>query len=65
MLALSGLLSGHSTYTAVYSNFLMTENVPRSLEDDVHRLEKQKSSENDQTDNEAFNIFLFCYSTCT
>ena len=51
---LSDLLSGHSTYAA---NFLMTENVPRSLEGDVHRLEEHESSENNQ--NEVSFIFIF------
>ena len=35
------LLAGAGTYAAVYATFLQSDNLPPSLEDDIHRLEQQ------------------------
>ena len=35
------LLAGAGTYAAAYATFLQSDNLPPSLEDDVHRLEQQ------------------------
>ena len=44
---ISDLLTIHSTYAAAYSDFLLSENVPTSLEDDIHRLEESNTLEDE------------------
>jgi hypothetical protein len=46
------LLSGSTTFTAAYANFLQSGNIPLSLEDDIHRLQAltEQPSQDDDTE---------------
>ena len=48
----SELLSGNTTFTAAYANFLQSGSIPSSLEDDIHRLQElsQQPSEDDDSE---------------
>ena len=45
----SELLDNHTTFTAAYAIFLQSGSIPRSLEDDIHRLQElsEPSEDND------------------
>lgn len=47
---LSDLLRGHYTYAASYCNFLLSNNVPRSLEDDICRLQESELLDDEHVD---------------
>ena len=51
---LSDLLIGNNTFIEVYHQFLLTADVPSSLEEDVHRLEAEQPVENDDEE-----VFIF------
>jgi len=55
------LLAGSDTYATAYAIFLQSENVPPSLEDDIHRLEQQTQLPSEDENNEVWNM-LVCFS---
>jgi len=55
------LLADSDTYATAYSIFLQSENVPPSLEDDIHRLEQQSQLPSED-DNDEVWIMLVCFS---
>jgi len=47
---MSDLLAGHEMYAEAYANFLATENIPPSLEEDIFRLQQLHASQNNTED---------------
>lgn len=47
---MSDLLAGHEMYAEAYANFLVTENIPPSLEEDIFRLQQLHASQNNTED---------------
>ena len=57
---LSDLLAGYNSFTEVHQ-FLLSANVPSSLEDDIHRLEAEQPLENEE---EVIHLALFVHAVC-
>ena len=53
------LLNAHNTFATAYSDFLQSGNIPRSLEDDVYRLEQDRESEEDNDVQVGFCVVKF------
>ena len=56
----SELLSNHTTFTAAYAEFLQSDSIPPSLEDDIHRLQ-QSSQEPSEDDTEVSGSVTYMY----
>ncbi len=67
---LDELLGGCDTYAAAYATFLQSGNVPKSLADDIHRLEMAQAEDQQTVDEEVTNfqtihfLFIYMYSFC-
>ena len=51
------LLGGHDTFMAAYADFLKSDNVPRSLVEDLHRLE-QNTQQPPEDDNSQVGLYV-------
>ncbi len=58
-LQLDELLGGCDTYAAAYATFLQSGNVPKSLADDIHRLEMAQAEDQQTVDEEVTIIYIF------
>ena len=56
---LDELLGGCDTYAAAYATFLQSGNVPKSLADDIHRLEMAQAEDQQTVDEEVTIIYIF------
>ena len=59
------LKSGFDTFTEAYAEFLQSGNVPRSLEQDIFRLQQHRSSSSDAVEDEEvctciFHVIFIC-----
>ncbi len=55
---LDELLGGCDTYAAAYATFLQSGNVPKSLADDIHRLEMAQAEDQQTVDEEVTIIYI-------
>lgn len=55
---LSDLLVDHNTFTEAYQHFLLSADVPFSLEEDIHRLQEAETNSDDEDDGESNEV---CY----